>query len=433
MAEYFYELGILDTKEYTECSASDLIAQFVGQSAPKTRNVLRSALGRVLFVDEAYRLRDGEFGKEAVNELVDCLTKPQFMGRIVVILAGYSEDINALLRINPGLSSRFPEEVIFENMDPEQCITLLDRQLRQSEVEVPSDLRVTDSEQYCQLSVCFRQLSMLPSWGNGRDVKTLAKSITAAAFEHADPASSSVIVTMADILPASMGMLQDLSVRSQVRGGTTDRLVNAVSESLTQSLAANPPPLVDIPNVTTISKDVADVMPRPKKEINRLLKLASSSTRDPGVSDEIWHQLQMDIAAEEAAAAAMRKKIADEERAVQSLRENEESSSQNLRNLEKDIAERAHDLDREKMEGIKREREEERLRMLAIKRAREEAEQKMRKALEEEQRKREEEARAQKKLKEMGVCPMGFHWVKQDSGYRCLGGSHFVSNDALGM
>lgn len=83
-------------------------------------------------MDEAYRLCDGDFGKECVNELVDSMTKPQFMGKIVVILAGYSADMNNLLRVNPGLSSRFPEEAVFELMEPQECLTLLERQLRQN-------------------------------------------------------------------------------------------------------------------------------------------------------------------------------------------------------------------------------------------------------------------------------------------------------------
>ena len=129
-------MGILSSSEYLECSASDLVAEYVGQTAQKTRDVLKKGLGRVLFIDEAYRLCEGQFAHEAVNELVDSLTKPQFMGKVVVILAGYNDDINRLLRINPGLSSRFPEEVLFENMEPQECLELLRRELNKSNIKV---------------------------------------------------------------------------------------------------------------------------------------------------------------------------------------------------------------------------------------------------------------------------------------------------------
>lgn len=80
----------------------------------------------------------------------------------------------------------------------------------------------------------------------------------------------------------------------------------------------------------------------------------------------------------------------------------------------------------------KRRHEELRIRALKARHAKQEAEEKLRKAREEADRKRKEEAQAQKKLRDMGVCPVGFRWIKQRTGYRCAGGSHFVSNSELG-
>lgn len=79
------------------------------------------AHGTVSFVDEAYRLGEGAFATEAINELVDSLTKPRFAGKIIVILAGYEDSMNEPLNVNPGLSSRFSKEIVFNNMDPEDC------------------------------------------------------------------------------------------------------------------------------------------------------------------------------------------------------------------------------------------------------------------------------------------------------------------------
>lgn len=129
-------MGILGSSDYVECSASDLIGQYIGHTGPKTQGKLTEALGRVLFIYEAYRFCDSQFGREAVNELVDCLTKPKYMGKIVVILAGYTHQIDDLLRINPGFSSRFPEEVVFENMDPEKCLELLDHEIKKQEIDI---------------------------------------------------------------------------------------------------------------------------------------------------------------------------------------------------------------------------------------------------------------------------------------------------------
>ena len=79
----------------------------------------------------------------------------------------------------------------------------------------------------------------------------------------------------------------------------------------------------------------------------------------------------------------------------------------------------------------KRRHEEARLRDLKARLAVREAEEKLRKVREEEERKRKEETKAQQKLRQIGVCPVGFRWIKQGTGYRCAGGSHFVSNEAL--
>src|SRR5579862_8963147 len=233
MAELFYEMGVLSTKDYLECSATDLIGQYVGQTAPKTRDVLRKALGKVLFVDEAYSLCDGEFGKEGLNELVDSLTKPQFIRKIVVILAGYSDDMNSLLRANPGLSSRFPEQVIFENMKPQECLTLLGQQLKRDGIEIVDE---AESKQHDEVIDRLRELSSLPCWGNGRDIQTLSKSITATAFESADSATSALAVTMADISGALESMSEDRKTRC-MDGIHTD---NAIDSTASKAHSVSP-------------------------------------------------------------------------------------------------------------------------------------------------------------------------------------------------
>src|SRR5271169_1458485 len=101
MGQVFYDMGFLSSTDVIECSTSDLVGQYVGQTGPKTKKLLERARGRVLFIDEAYRLGEGHFAKEAVDELVSTLTLEQYKGRIIVILAGYDKEINDLLAVNP--------------------------------------------------------------------------------------------------------------------------------------------------------------------------------------------------------------------------------------------------------------------------------------------------------------------------------------------
>jgi len=130
MGKVYYDMGFLSSAKVEECFATELIGEYVGQTGPKTQKLVEKGLGKVLFIDEAYRLSDGMFAKEAMDELVDCLTKPKFAGKLVIILAGYDEHINRLMNMNPGLRSRFPETITFENLTPDACIALLKQELQ---------------------------------------------------------------------------------------------------------------------------------------------------------------------------------------------------------------------------------------------------------------------------------------------------------------
>lgn len=84
MGKIYYDMGFLAEATVVECSATDIIGQYVGQTGPKVQDMFNKALGRVLFVDEAYRLAEGHFAKEAMDEIVDCMTKERFQNKLVV-------------------------------------------------------------------------------------------------------------------------------------------------------------------------------------------------------------------------------------------------------------------------------------------------------------------------------------------------------------
>src|SRR6202035_1349227 len=179
----YYDMGFLSSTEVVECSASDLVGQYVGQTGPKTKQLFEKALGRVLFIDEAYRLSEGHFAKEAMDELVGLLTHEKFRSKLIVILAGYDQDMNQLMAVNTGLSSRFPEEIVFHNMPPTQCLELLKRKLlkesiRGEEFDDPS------SVEYRRMEELITEMTELPSWGNARDLETLSKQMVAIVFSR---------------------------------------------------------------------------------------------------------------------------------------------------------------------------------------------------------------------------------------------------------
>ena len=116
MGEYFKALGVLKKGHLVEVTRADLVAQYVGGTAVKTNQVIDKALDGVLFIDEAYALSGGgenDFGKEAVNILVDRMEKER--GRLAVFLAGYEENMKTFLESNPGLASSVTRKFYFRD------------------------------------------------------------------------------------------------------------------------------------------------------------------------------------------------------------------------------------------------------------------------------------------------------------------------------
>lgn len=115
-------MGFRSSAEIIECSVSDLMTQYVSQTGPK---VISKALGKVLFIDKAYRLDEGCFAGEAIDELVDCMTKTKFANKVIIILARYEAGMDKLMGVNQSLSSRFPTEVVFRSLEPGCCLQLI--------------------------------------------------------------------------------------------------------------------------------------------------------------------------------------------------------------------------------------------------------------------------------------------------------------------
>ncbi|KAI0965474.1 P-loop containing nucleoside triphosphate hydrolase protein [Xylaria arbuscula] len=430
VSQLYYDMGILGSNNYVECSASDLIGQYVGQTGPKTQAKLTEGLGRVLFIDEAYRFCDGHFGKEAANELVDCLTKPKYMGRIVVILAGYTHQMDELLRINPGLSSRFHNEVVFENLDPEKCQELLGREIKNQEIEIVPAMDCLSPDERQQMLDYFAELSKFQSWGNGRDVKNIAKDICSDAFASHTPSGLTVSVT--GILRHLKEMFKSQKARNDSRPNYTSLEDSSKSKSLpirTQGPPSAPPGGVS----TTTKAHVAEPTPTKEEESHGghdSQGLANSSPeRDPGVSDEVWQHLQKNIAEAKAMEQARDMFIAAQEREFEVQRATEELKLKELQRLEDE----KRKVDEKRRQEIEDRLRKERERIEAILKAKRVAEEKLRKAQAEAEEKRRQEAMVQKKIRDMGICPAGFRWISDGVGYQCAGGSHYLSNGQLGI
>ncbi|EHB64544.1 AAA family ATPase [Paenibacillus lactis] len=125
IAKLFQKMGVLNKGHLVEVERADLVGEYIGHTAQKTRDLVKKALGGILFIDEAYSLARGgekDFGKEAIDTLVKAMEdhKNQF----VLILAGYSDEIDYFMSTNPGLHSRFPIQMEFPDYNLDQLIQI---------------------------------------------------------------------------------------------------------------------------------------------------------------------------------------------------------------------------------------------------------------------------------------------------------------------
>lgn len=124
LSRIYKEMGLLERGHLVEVDRASLVAGYQGQTAIKTEEVIRQALGGTLFIDEAYTLsRNGnDFGQEAIDTLLKRME--DYKGQFVVITAGYPEEMNQFLNSNPGLKSRFQNLFLFEDYSPRELLEI---------------------------------------------------------------------------------------------------------------------------------------------------------------------------------------------------------------------------------------------------------------------------------------------------------------------
>lgn len=124
IAKIYKQLGVLEKGQLIEVDRSGLVAGYVGQTAIKTQEKIDEAMGGVLFIDEAYSLAKGEsdFGQEAIDTLLKAMEDNR--DDFVVIVAGYTKQMEAFLLSNPGLKSRFNKSILFEDYTEEELLDI---------------------------------------------------------------------------------------------------------------------------------------------------------------------------------------------------------------------------------------------------------------------------------------------------------------------
>jgi probable Rubsico expression protein CbbX len=166
MAEILHRLGYVRKGHLIAVTRDDLVGQYIGHTAPKTKEVLKRAMGGVLFIDEAYYLyrpeNERDYGQEAIEILLQVMENQR--EDLVVILAGYRERMETFFRSNPGMSSRIAHHLDFPDYSAEDLLRIGDKLLTQQNYHFTPEAR-TAFEEY--LAHRIRQ----PHFANARSVR----------------------------------------------------------------------------------------------------------------------------------------------------------------------------------------------------------------------------------------------------------------------
>ena len=166
MADILHRLGYVRKGHVVSVTRDDLVGQYIGHTAPKTKEVLKKAMGGVLFIDEAYYLykpeNERDYGQEAIEILLQVMENQR--DDLVVILAGYKDRMDTFFQSNPGMSSRIAHHIDFPDYAPHELTQIADRMLAAQNYRLTPDAQQA-FERYLALRV------QQPHFANGRSVR----------------------------------------------------------------------------------------------------------------------------------------------------------------------------------------------------------------------------------------------------------------------
>jgi len=166
MADILYQLGYSKKGHLLTVTRDDLVGQYIGHTAPKTKEVLKKAMGGVLFIDEAYYLykpdNERDYGSEAIEILLQVMENQR--DDLVVILAGYKEPMDKFYESNPGLSSRIANHIDFPDYSVDELLQISKLMLQDQQYQLTPDAEIAFS-QY------IAKRKEQPLFANARSVK----------------------------------------------------------------------------------------------------------------------------------------------------------------------------------------------------------------------------------------------------------------------
>ncbi len=178
LTDIFYYLGYINQNKLVEVTSKDLIAEYLGQTAGKTYNVVNSALGGVLFIDEAYSITQGKgeastYGDECIATLLKVME--DYKDKLIIIFAGYKDEMDEFEKANPGLYSRIGYNIDFPDFTIDELMKIY------TNLVEDNNLTISDSA-YTKLKKIVEDASRGKNFGNGRYIHNIFQKIL---IEHA--------------------------------------------------------------------------------------------------------------------------------------------------------------------------------------------------------------------------------------------------------
>ena len=166
MADILHRLGYIRTKQLVSVTRDDLVGQYIGHTAPKTKEILKKAMGGVLFIDEAYYLyrpeNERDYGQESIEILLQVMENRRT--DLVVILAGYADRMERFFGSNPGMRSRIAHHIDFPDYEPAELMRIAELMLAAQNYRFSEDARDAFTQ---YLAARMRQ----PHFANARSVR----------------------------------------------------------------------------------------------------------------------------------------------------------------------------------------------------------------------------------------------------------------------
>jgi stage V sporulation protein K len=170
IGQIYKELGLLAKGHLIETDRAGMVAGYIGQTATKVDQLIESALDGVIFIDEAYMLKPADarndFGQEAIDTLLKRME--DYRGRLVVIVAGYSEEMSRFIDANPGLKSRFTRYFYFEDYQSQELLAIFEKLCQENHFELKSEAKQVLFDKFTNL-----YSNRDKTFGNGRLVRNL--------------------------------------------------------------------------------------------------------------------------------------------------------------------------------------------------------------------------------------------------------------------